>query len=67
MTPAQIERARLRANAWRRIVEIVADMRDGLRYRIWREDPADEHLEHDCELFCELARALGAFLRIGRR
>jgi hypothetical protein len=67
MTPAQIERARLRANAWRRIIEVVADMRDALSYRLWREDPTDEHLEHDCELFSELARALAAFLRIGRR
>jgi hypothetical protein len=57
---------RTRAMAWRRIIDAVADQRDALLHRMWREDPNDSHLEADCQTFCELARALADFLRARR-
>lgn len=58
--------AKLRTDAWRRILEAVDEMRDALDHRVWREDPDDTLLEADCQTWCELARALGDFLRARR-
>ena len=55
--------ARLRASAWLRVIEAVTDMLDALDYRIWRADLHDTHLEADCRVWRELARALAEFLK----
>jgi hypothetical protein len=60
---AQVE---VRARAWFRITEAVDEMREALDYRIWREDPDDTHLEHDCRVFCDLTRGLTDFLAARR-
>ena len=48
--------------ARRRILDAVAQQREALDYRIWREDPDDTHLAADCQTWCELTRALADFL-----
>jgi hypothetical protein len=52
-----------RLNVWCRVLGAVADMRESLEHRIWREDPADRHLEADCRTWCQLARALADSLK----
>jgi hypothetical protein len=61
-----IDVARRRAGAWRRVLDAVAEMRDALDYRIYREDPDDTFLEADCRAWCELAQSLADFLRSRR-
>lgn len=56
-------RARTRLMAWCSILDAVAEQREALDYRIWREDPGDTHLAADCQTWCELAAALAAFLK----
>ena len=56
-------RARARLMAWCSILDAVAEQREALDYRIWREDPGDTHLAADCQTWCELAAALAAFLK----
>ncbi|MBM3545276.1 MAG: hypothetical protein FJX44_12430 [Alphaproteobacteria bacterium] len=58
--------AKARARAWCRILDAVAEMRDALDHRIWREDPDDTLLEADVQTWVELARALAGFLRTRR-
>ena len=58
--------AEARARAWFRIVAAVGEMRGALDYRIWREDPADTHLEADCQTWCELTHGLTDFLKARR-
>ena len=36
------------------IIDAVAEMRDALDYRIYREDIDDTHLAADCQTWCEL-------------
>ena len=55
-----------RLEAWRQILESVAEMRGALEFRIWREDPDDRHLESDVQAWLDLARALADFLRARR-
>jgi hypothetical protein len=52
--------------AWCRILETVAEQREALLHRIWREDPDDVLLEADCQTWCELAQALADFLKARR-
>lgn len=66
MTAANLTTAKARLVAWFRILEAVSEMRDALDHRIWRENPADTHLEADCQTWCELARALADFLKARR-
>jgi hypothetical protein len=61
---ASLSQARL--VAWSRILEAVAEQREALDHRIWREDPDDTHLEADCQTWCELTRALADFLQARR-
>ena len=42
---APLDIARRRRCAWLRVIEAIADMRDALHHRIWREDPDDTHLQ----------------------
>ena len=63
---APLDLARKRRNAWRRILDAVAEMRDALEYRIWRGDPDDTHLHADCQTWAEFARALADFLKSRR-
>ena len=48
--------------AWCRVLDAVAEQREALDHRIWREDPDDTHLKADVQTWCELARALAYFL-----
>ena len=52
--------------AWRRVLDAVADQREALDHRLWREDPNDTHLEADVRTWCELSRALAKFLHARR-
>jgi hypothetical protein len=54
--------ATARLVAWSRILDAVAEMREALDHRIWREDADDTHLEADCHTWRELAQALADFL-----
>ena len=56
-------RNRARLLAWSRILHAVAEQREALDCRIWREDPEDTLLAADCQTFCELVRALSYFLK----
>ena len=58
--------AKARMHAWLSILEAVAEQRDGLQHRIWREDPEDKSLEADCRNLCALIGALGDFLQARR-
>jgi hypothetical protein len=55
-----------RVITWCRILEAVAEQRETLLHRIWREDPEDTLLEADCQTWCELAQALADFLNAKR-
>ena len=48
--------------ACRRVLDAVADQREALDHRIWREDSNDTNLEDDVRTWCELSRALADFL-----
>ena len=61
MRPLDI--ARRRRSAWLRVVNAVAELREGLDHRIWRADPDDTYLAADCQTWCELAQALADFLQ----
>jgi hypothetical protein len=61
-----MERATARMTACRRVLEALADQREALEHRLWREDPDDTLLEGDVQTFGELARAIAAFLEIRR-
>ena len=50
--------------AWTRALDALAEMREALQHRIWREDADDVHLEADCRAWCELTRALANFLEV---
>ena len=63
---APLDLARRRRSAWMHVLEAVAKMREGLEYRISREDPDDTHLHADCRTWCELARALAGLLKSRR-
>jgi hypothetical protein len=63
---AKVVSAKTRVVAWCRILDAVAEMRESLDHRIWREDPDDTHLEADVRTWCELARALADFLKARR-
>ena len=52
--------------AWCRVLEAIAEQREALHHRIWREDPEDTLLEADCQTWCELAQALADFLNARR-
>lgn len=54
----------VRLRAWTRALDALAEQRDALECRIWRADPDDIHLGADCRAWCELARALGDYLRV---
>lgn len=58
--------AKPRMLAWRRVVEAVAEQREALAHRIWREDPEDTHLQADVQTWCELAQALADYIRARR-
>ena len=58
--------ANARLVAWTRVLDAVAEMRDSLDHRIWREDTEDTLLEADCQTWCELTRALADFLAARR-
>ena len=45
---APLDLARRRRCAWLRVIDAVAEMREALEHRIWREDAGDTHLEADC-------------------
>jgi len=62
----QAAAARARLLAWCRILDSVAEMREALDYRIWREDPNDTQLKADIQTWCELSRALADFLEAQR-
>ena len=49
--------------AWCSILDAVAEQREALEHRIWREDASDTLLAADCQTWCELAAALAAFLK----
>jgi hypothetical protein len=49
--------------AWTRVIDVLAEMREALEHRIWREDATDTLLEHDCQTFGELSRALADYLQ----
>ena len=55
--------ARQRLTAWCGVLNAVAEQREALDYRIWREDANDTLLAGDCQTWCELAAALAAFLK----
>src|SRR5262245_58384990 len=55
-----------RFRAWCRVLEAIADQREALEHRIWREDPEDVQLEADCQVLCELMLALADFLATRR-
>jgi hypothetical protein len=55
--------SRRRSEAWCRILDVVAEQREALEHRIWREDPADTHLEADIQTWCELSRSLTDFVK----
>jgi hypothetical protein len=57
---------KFRLLAWCRILDAVAEMRESLDHRIWREDPDDIFLEADVQTWSELARALTDFLSASR-
>jgi hypothetical protein len=48
--------------AWTRVLDAVAEQRESLDHRIWREDAEDTLLEVDCQTWCELTSALADFL-----
>ena len=60
---AAITAAVPRLIAWGRVLEAMAEQREALLYRIWLADPHDTQLEADCRAWCELSRALAAFLK----
>ena len=49
--------------AWGRILEAMSEQREALLHRIWLADPDDTQLEADCRAWCDLSRALAAFLK----
>jgi hypothetical protein len=51
---------------WCRILDAVAEMRESLDHRIWREDPDDSSLEADFRAWIELTRGLADFLEASR-
>jgi len=59
-------RSKTRLVAWCRILDSVAEMREALDYRIWRENPNDRFLQADCQAWCELTKALADFLGVRR-
>ena len=63
---APLNIARSRALAWCRILDALAEQRQALEHRIYREDFEDTALEPDCRVWCELATALAAFLKARR-
>ena len=63
LTPASVARCFI---AWCRVLDAVADQREALDHRIWREDPNDTYLEADVRTWCELSRALAYFLKARR-
>ena len=61
-----LDLARRRCGAWLRVLEAVADLRDGLEHRIQRADVDDTPLPADVQTWCELARALADFIKTRR-
>jgi hypothetical protein len=60
------DKRRARLRAWCRILDAVAEMREALKHRIWREDVDDTLLEADCQTWHELSWALADFLAAKR-
>ena len=58
--------ATTRLVAWTRILDALAEQRDALEYRIWRESPDDTQLAADCQTWCGLSRGLTDLLRARR-
>lgn len=52
-----------RLTAWCAILNAVAEQREALGHRIWREDASDTLLAADCQTWCELTAALADFLK----
>jgi hypothetical protein len=49
-----------------RVLDAVADQREGLDFRIWRAEPDDTHLQADVQIWRELSCALADFLEARR-
>ena len=64
--PRKSIRARARLRAWCRILDTLAEQREALQLRIWREYPGEIHLAAECQAWCELARSLTNLLRARR-
>jgi ribosomal protein L39E len=60
------ETANRRLPAWCRILDAIAEMRDALDHRLWREDIGDTQLKTDVQTWCELTQALADFLDVRR-
>jgi hypothetical protein len=58
--------AKARLIAWTRVLDVVAEQREALDHRIWREDADDVFLEADCQTWSELTRALADYLAARR-
>jgi hypothetical protein len=52
--------------AWRRIVDALAEQRASLDHRISKEDVTDTLLERDCQTQCELMEALADYMKAGK-